>query len=111
MLSAFIHRRPLLRALLALVLFVGLLGTAAATHMGLTSAHAVAAAIDAVSDDLDSSDVGDTVSAEDDVQHDTLDLPDGLTVPSALLPQSLSVTAHAATPPWHASFELRPPIV
>jgi len=111
MLSAFIHSRPLLRALIALVLFAGLLGTAAATHMALTSAHSVAAAVDSVSGDLDTSELDDTVSAEDSGHNDTLDVPDTLTVPHALLAKSLPATAHAAPLQWHAASELRPPIV
>ena len=111
MLSAFIHSRPLLRALIALVLFAGLLGTAAATHASLTSVHAVAAVVDTVNGDLDTSALDDTVSAEDNGPNDTLDVPDALTVPHALPPKSRPTTAQAAPLQWHATSELRPPIV
>jgi hypothetical protein len=116
MFFAFVRRRPLLRALLALVLFAGLLGTAAATHASLTSGHSVLAAVDAAGVDLDDpglDDAGldDSVSAEDNAYHDTLDAPAALVVPRALLAASRPVTAHAERLRWHASSELRPPIV
>jgi len=116
MLSAFVHSRPLLRALLALMLFAGLLSAAAATYSGPSAGHSVAAAIDAAGVDLDvsppdTSELDDTVSAEDSAFNDTLDVPDALTVPSTRLAASRPATTHAAPLQWHASFELRPPIV
>ncbi len=111
MFFAFVRRRPLLRALLALVLFAGLLGTAAATHASLTSGHSVVAAVDAAGADLDDAGLDDSVSAEDNAYNDALDVPCAMVVPRALLADSRPVTAHAEPLRWHASSELRPPIV
>lgn len=111
MLSAFVHRRPLLRALLALLLFAGLFSTAAATHAGLTAGHSVAAAIDSAAGDLDASEMDDAVSAQDSAEHDTLDIPEALTVPRGVLAESRPVTSHTMPLQWHARSELRPPIV
>ena len=110
MLSAFVHRRPLLRALLALVLFAGLLSTAAATHAGFTSSHSLAAAVDSAAGDPDTSELDDTASPQDNAEHDTLDVPDALTLPCALLAGSRPMTSHAVPLQWHVSSELRPPI-
>jgi hypothetical protein len=101
--SAFVHRRPLLRALLALLLFAGLLSTAAATHAGLAAGHSVAAATDSAASDLDASE-------QDDAEHDTLDIPDALTMSRAVLADSRPLTSHAMPLQWHASSALRPPI-
>lgn len=109
MLSAFVHRRPLLRALLALLLFAGLFSTAVATHAGLTSGHP-AAAIDNAAGDLDTSWSDDSASAQDDGGHDTLDIPDGLIVPNAVFGKSTPMTSHPTLLRWHANSELRPPI-
>ena len=111
MLSAFVHRHPLLRVLLALVLFAGLLSTAAATQAGLMSSHSVAAAIDTATGDLDTSELDDTASPQDNAEHDTLDIPDALSLPRAVLAESRPMTSHAVPLQWHASSELRPPIV
>ena len=111
MFSAFVHSRPLLRALLVLVLLAGLLGTAAATHVSLTCGHSVAAAIDTADGDLDTSALDDTVSAQDNACNDTLVVPDGLVVPRAQQAHSRPMTAHAVPLRWHASSALRPPIV
>ena len=111
MFFTFVHSRPLLRALLALVLFAGFLGTAAATHASLTSAHSVAASLDTAGGDLDTSELDDSVSAEDNSHNDMLDVPAALTVQHATLREPCPTTSHAAAPHWHASSELRPPIV
>lgn len=111
MLSAFVHSRPLLRALLALVLFCGLAGTAASAHVSLTSGHSVAAAIDTAEADLDSSGFGGTDTLEDNANGETLDVPDALTVHCGWLGQCYQMTAHATPLQWHASPELRPPNV
>ena len=110
MLSAFVHRRPLLRALLALLLFAGLFSTAAATHAGLTSDHSMAAAIDNATGDLDTSGSDDGASAHDNAGHDTLDIPHGLIVPNAVFGESPPLTSHTMPLQWHAYSELRPPI-
>lgn len=111
MLSVFVHSRPLLRALLALVLFAGFVGTAASTHASLTFGHSVAAAVDTVAGDLDASGVDGALSAEDNANSEPLAVPDALTVRRALLGRFCSMTAHAAPMNWHASPELRPPDV
>jgi len=108
--SAFVHRHPLLRALLALLLFAGLLSTAAATHAGLAAGHSVAAATDSAASDLDASELDDTASAQDDAEHDTLHIPDALTMSRAVLADSRPLTSHAMPLQWHASAALRPPI-
>lgn len=111
MLSAFVHSRPLLRALLALVLFAGLVGTTAAAHASLTAGHSMAAAVDSASGDVDASALDGALSAEDNVNSEPLDVPDALTVHRSILGMYCSMTAHAAPLQWHASPELRPPNV
>lgn len=109
MLSAFVHRRPLLRALLALVLFAGLVGTAASTHASLTAGHFVATAVDTAAGDVDASAPDGAPSAEDNASSESLDLPTALTVHLSLSGTDCCMTAHAAPLQWHASPELRPP--
>lgn len=110
MFFSFVHSRPLLRVLVALVLFAGFIGTAAASHASLTSGYSQAAAVDAAAGDLDWSGLDDTVSAEDNAHDDVLDRLDALTVHPAWLGELRPMTAHATPSPWHASSELRPPI-
>lgn len=111
MLSAFVHSRPLLRALLALVLFAGLVGTTAAAHSSLTAGHSVAAAVDNAGGDVDETGGDSAFSTEDGATSEPLDVPDALMVHRALLGRFCSMTAHAAPLQWHASPELRPPNV
>jgi hypothetical protein len=110
MFFSFFHSRPMLRILVAMVLFAGFLGTAAATHASLTSGYSQAVAVDMAGGDLDWSGLDDNVSAEDNMQDDMLDRLDALTVHPAWLGELRPMTAHAAPAQWHASSELRPPI-
>lgn len=110
MLSVFVHNRPLLRALLALVLFAGLIGTAASVHASITSGYSMAA-VDAAAGDLDASALDGAMSSEDNAESESLDVPDALTVHRSMLGTFCSMTAHAAPLQWHASPELRPPNV
>ena len=104
------HRRSMLRALLALMLFAGLLGTAVAGHAGLTFDHPVAAAVDSTGASPDASAVDESVCTEDNAHTDLLHALTAAAVHRAWLGAPRPVTAHRAPSQWHASSELRPPI-
>jgi hypothetical protein len=108
MFSDFVHSRPLLRAFLACVLMAGLLGTAAATHSGMTQAVAMAE-VDVTSGDIDIAD-DNVASMEDNCVDDTLVVPAAMVVPGALHPVSQPMSVQPSPACWHANFELRPPI-
>jgi hypothetical protein len=107
MFSEFVHRRPLLRAFLACVLMAGLLGTAAATHAGMS--YVAGTVVDAAGHTLDIDD-GAAGSAEDNCVDDTLVVPAAIGVAAVSVPVVPVLHTHRAPARWHANFELRPPI-